>query len=125
MRYICINYRPESNGGGLVNHAVGVIVPVSNKELEDDVDEEGNLAAEVEPEELAREAPEEAKLHWSEEGRVYCPSQYEVLPQMIPPTTYRNHTHHLNIPIFKSITIVSLTMYNMIEHQDMIGITMS
>lgn len=38
---------PESNGGGIVNHAVGVRITVGHEEPENNVDEEGDLTSYV------------------------------------------------------------------------------
>lgn len=48
-------------------------VGVGDKEADKDVDEEGELAGDVEEEEILGETSEEAELQWSEEGRVDCP----------------------------------------------------
>lgn len=64
----------------VVDDAMGVDVPIGEKEAEEDVDEKGELAGDVEEEDLLGQASEEAKFHWSEERRVHCPYQNEMLP---------------------------------------------
>jgi hypothetical protein len=56
-----------------VDNAVGVGVTIGYKEANDDVDEEGELASNVEEEEVLWEASEESKLQGREEGGVHCP----------------------------------------------------
>lgn len=48
-------------------------VPVGDGEANEDVDEESELAGDVEKEQIIRQASEEAKFEGSEEGRVDCP----------------------------------------------------
>lgn len=58
---------PESDEFAVVDDAVGVEVTVGNEEANDDVDKEGELAGDVQEEEVLREASEEPKLQRSEE----------------------------------------------------------
>uniref|UniRef100_M1D7F4 Potassium channel SKOR n=1 Tax=Solanum tuberosum TaxID=4113 RepID=M1D7F4_SOLTU len=57
-------------------------VSIGNKEENDDVDEESNLAGDIEKEQVFRESSEEAKLQGSEEGGVHRPYQNELRPQL-------------------------------------------
>lgn len=68
-----------------MDNAVRVSVTIGYKEANDDVDEEGELASNVEEEEVLWEASEESKLEGCEEGRVHCPYQYEMFPYRVPP----------------------------------------
>lgn len=52
---------------------MGVEVAVGDEEADDDVDEKGELACDVEQEEVVRQTSEEAELQGGEEGRVDCP----------------------------------------------------
>lgn len=65
--------RPPSNEFAIVDHAVGVQGSVGDEEADDNVDEESNLAGDVEEEEILGQPSEEPKLQGSEEGRVHCP----------------------------------------------------
>lgn len=76
---------PAGDGGRSGDHAIGVRVAIGEKEVEDDVEEEGDLAGDVEEEEVLREAAEEAELHGREEGGVYRPQEYELRPYLVPP----------------------------------------
>lgn len=71
---------PEGDVGRIGNNAVGMGVAVGEAELDEDVDEEGELAGDVEDEEVGGEAAEEAKLHRGEEGGVHRPEEYELSP---------------------------------------------
>lgn len=57
----------------IVDHAVGVSVAVGDEETDDDVDEEGELASDVEEEQVLGESSEEPELQWGEEGGIHGP----------------------------------------------------
>lgn len=71
---------PEADIGRIGNNAVGVGVAEGEAKLDEDVDEEGELAGDVEDVEVRGEPAEEAKLHRGEEGGVHRPEEYELSP---------------------------------------------
>lgn len=60
-------------------------VSIRNKKENDDVDEESNLAGNVQKEQIFGESSEKPKLQGSEEGGVNRPYQNELSPQQVPP----------------------------------------
>lgn len=78
-------YKPNGDEFTIVDHAVRMRVSIDNEEENDYVDEESNLAGDIEKEQIFRESSEEAKLQWSEEGGVHRPYQNELRPQYVPP----------------------------------------
>ena len=77
--------KPESNRSALIDHSVSLRVPVGEEEVQNNVDEEGNLAYNVEYKQFLFQTPEKPELERCEEGRVHCPSQYHFRPNPIPP----------------------------------------
>ena len=72
-------------GFAVVDHAVGMEVSVGNEEADYNVDEKGELAGDIQQEEVLGESFEEPKLQRSEGGGVDCPYQNEVYPCHVPP----------------------------------------
>lgn len=68
-----LRYLPDGNEFAIVDEAVGVRVPVGDEEGDEDVEEERELAGDVEEEEILRQASEEGEFEGGEEGGVDCP----------------------------------------------------
>lgn len=68
-----IHFIPSGNEVAIVDEAIGVRVSVGDEEGDDDVEEESELAGDVEEEEILRQASEEGEFEGGEEGGVDCP----------------------------------------------------
>ena len=68
----------EGDEVAVVDEAVRVWIGVGDEKGDPDVEEEGELAGDVEKEEILRQASEEGEFERGEEGGVDCPYQDEM-----------------------------------------------
>lgn len=88
--------RPDSDEITVVDKAVRMRIAIGNTKVNSDIDEKGDLAGNVEEEEILGETPEESEFQWRKEGRVHSPYQNKMRPKNVSPALNVN-------PIFFSV----------------------
>ena len=99
MSLLVLKLSPQRNPLPVVNHPVGVRIPVGEEEVDGDVGEEDELHA-LEVQEMLGEATEEAEGEGGVEDGVDGPQEHQVRPHPVASAAEQSNTDHQELWLF-------------------------